>query len=92
MAPSATAAPQGTSGTSHRTITATAATVSATVISASPATGRQFSLRSRGDASNAASSSTGATKSASASSGSRLTDGVPGMSASAAPASAMRAG
>ncbi len=53
---------------------------------------RQFARRSRADESNAASSSTGATNSVSARSGSRTSVGVPGTSASAAPASATSAG
>jgi hypothetical protein len=92
MAPSAIAAAHGMSGTSDRATTATTATVSATAPSARPATARQFACRSRGEASNAASSSTGATNSVSASSGSSTSVGVPGTSASAAPASATMAG
>ena len=92
MAPSAIAAAQGMSGTSRRATTATTTMVSATAPRARPATVRQFARRSRGDASNAASSSTGATKSVSASSGSRTSVGVPGTSARPAPASATIAG
>jgi hypothetical protein len=79
-------------GTSSLATTATTAIVSATAPRARLATGRQLARRSRGEASNAASTSTGATNSASASSGSSTSVGTPGMSASAAPASATSAG
>src|SRR5215207_8756133 len=92
MAPSATAAPQGISGTSALTTSATTTMVSATAPRARLATARQFARRSRGEASKAASKRTGATKSASASSGSSTSVGMPGTSASAAPASATSAG
>ena len=92
MAPSAIAAGQGSSGMSHRATSATAVTVSATATSARPVTARQLRLRSRGEESKAASSSTGATSRVSASSGSSVMLGVPGSSASAAPASASSAG
>ena len=92
MAPSAIAAAHGIPGTSQRATTATATTVRPTAASASPVTARQFCLRSRGEESKAASSSTGATSRVSARSGSRVTVGTPGSSASAAPASASRAG
>ena len=80
------------SGTSQRTTTATATIVRPTAPIASPTTARQFARRSRCEASNAASSSTGATNSVSASCGSRASVGVNGISASAAPASATSAG
>ena len=92
MAPSATAAAHGRSGTSSRATTATMTMVRKTAPRARLAIGRQLARRSRGDASKAASTRTGATKSVSASSGSRTSVGVPGTSASPAPASATSAG
>ena len=92
IAPSAIATDHGIPGTIQRATAATTAIVSRTAPMASPATFRQFSRRSRNDASNAASTSTGATNSVSASSGSRTSVGVPGTSASPAPASATSAG
>ena len=55
-------------------------------------TGSQLSRRSRSEVSNAASSSTGATNSASARSGSSVHDGLPGRNASAMPPSARKVG
>lgn len=63
---------------------ATTMILSATAPSARLAIARQFARRSRGEASSAASTSTGATNSVSASSGSRTSVGTPGMSASVA--------
>src|SRR3954462_8609812 len=77
-APRAMAAGQGSSGTSARVTTATAIVVKPTANTASPATGIQLSFRSRGELSNAASRSTGATKIASASSGGTVNTGAPG--------------
>src|SRR5215203_806797 len=92
MAPSAIAAAHGMSGTSSRVTTATMAIVRTTAPRARLVTARQFARRSRGEESKAASTRTGATNSASASSGSSTIVGTPGISASAAPASATSAG
>ena len=92
-APSAIATDHGMAGTSQRATTATATIVSATATSTSPVTGTQFSRRSRGDASKAASRITGATKSVRASSGSRLMPGtLMGEIARAVPARASSTG
>jgi len=79
-------------GRAQRATSATAATVKITAPTARLVTERQFCFRSRGDASKAASSSTGATNRVSASWGSRLTVGRLGSNASTAPASANNAG
>src|SRR3954464_9505795 len=76
IAPSVIAAAHGICGTSACTSTATAAVVSATATTTSAVTGTQLSHRSRGDASYAASTSTGATKSASTSSGGTVNVGA----------------
>src|SRR3954466_488500 len=91
-APSATAADHGTSGISARVTTATAMVVSPTAKMTRPATWRQLSLRSRNDVSYAASSSTGATNNASASSGGTVNDGAPGRNARSTPATARNTG
>ena len=92
IAPSATAAAQGIAGTTARATTATAAVVRTTLTTARLATGTQWSLRSRGDESYAASSSTGATNRASATAGSIENLGAPGRKARTAPPSARNAG
>jgi hypothetical protein len=92
MAPSATAAAQGIPGTRARATTATTATVRPTTTTASAPIGSQLLRMSRGDASKAASSRTGATNNANARSGSSVISGVPGRKAAAAPASASSAG
>jgi len=66
--------------------------VTSTLTTARLAIGTQRALRSRGEASYAASRSTGATKSASATSGSIVNRGAPGMKASSAPPIARNAG
>ena len=86
------AAAQLMPGTTACASVATAATVSPTTITASAPIGSQFSRMSRGEASNAASRSVGATNRVSVSCGSRSSAGVPGSSAAAAPASESRAG
>ena len=86
------AAAHGMAGTSARVTPATAIVVKPTLITTRLATGTQLSLRSRGDASYAASSSTGATKSASARSGCTVNTGTPGTNARTAPPSARNAG
>ena len=90
--PSAIAGAHGIEGMIARATTATATVVSPTANITSPVTGAQLSLRSRSDASYAASSSTGATNSASASSGGRVKDGAAGRKASSAPPSARNTG
>ena len=92
MAPSAIAAAQGMPGTSQCASTATAAVVRPTAMKTSVETGSQLSRRSRSEVSKAASSSTGATNSASARSGSSVHDGLPGRNASAMPPSARKVG
>jgi hypothetical protein len=92
MAPSATAAAQGISGTSQRASTATDAVVRPTATRTSVETGSQLFRRSRSEVSNAASSSTGATNSASASSGSSIQRGPDGTKASSMPPSARKVG
>ena len=74
--------PTGYAGISARVTAATAMVVSPTAKTTSPMTGDQLSRRSRGEASKAASSRTGATNSASASSGRTVNDGAPGTNAS----------
>ena len=78
MAPSAIATGHNMPGTSQRATSATASTVVPTAAMARPATGRQFARRSRNEVSKAASSSTGATKRASASCGSSVQFGLAG--------------
>ena len=92
MAPSAIAGAHGIVGMSVRATTATAAVVNPTANTTRPVTGAQLSLRSLSEASYAASSRTGATKSASASSGGSVNDGAPGTNASSAPPSARNTG
>src|SRR5262249_43694212 len=92
MAPSAIAAGHGIAGTSRRATRATAAVVTMTLTTARLVTAIQLSLRSRGDASEAAASSTGATNRARARSGSIENLGVPGTNARTAPTSARNAG
>src|SRR5262245_11110763 len=92
MAPSAIAAAHGMAGASARATTADAMVVRPTLTTTSATRGAQLSLRSRGDVSYAASSSTGATNSASASPGSRVNTGMPGTNARTAPPSARNAG
>src|SRR5215471_12824197 len=92
MAPSAIAAAQGIAGTSLRVTIATAIVVRRTLTIARLPTATQLSLKSRGDASYAASSSTGATNKARATVGSIENFGVPGRKARAAPTSARNAG
>ena len=92
MAPSAMAAAHGMAGTRARTTTATASVVRMTLTSARLTTGTQLSLRSRGEASYAASKSTGETNSASATVGSIENAGAPGTKARTAPTSARNAG
>jgi len=75
MAPSAIATGHGMSGRSQCATTATAAVVIPTAASTSVETGSQLLRRSRSEVSKAASSSTGATNSASASSGCSVHDG-----------------
>src|SRR3954470_14581489 len=91
-APSATAGAHGIAGISARATTATATVVRPTATTASPVTGTQLSLRSLGDVSYAASSSTGATNKASASSGGTVNDGAPGRKARSTPATARNTG
>src|SRR5262245_22529067 len=91
-APRTIAGAHGIAGTSMRTTTATAAVVRPTAKTTRLVSGSQLSRRSRGDASYAASSRIGATKSASASSGGTVNDGAPGMNASSAPPSARKTG
>src|SRR5215212_1124175 len=91
-APSAIAAAHGIVGTSVWVMTATAAVVNPTANTTRLITGTQLSLRSLSDASYAASSRTGATKSASASSGGTVNEGVPGRNASSAPPNARNTG
>src|SRR5258706_7864001 len=92
MAPSEPAAPQGMPGSSQWTSTATAAVVRPTAMSTSVETGSQLSLRSRTEVSYAASTSTGATNSASARSGSNVQDGPDGTKASSMPPMARKVG
>src|SRR5258706_3840140 len=92
IAPSATAAAHGMSGNSQWTSTATAAVVRPTAMSTSVETGSQLSLRSRTEVSYAASTSTGATNSASARSGSSVQDGPDGTKASSMPPMARNVG
>ena len=92
MAPSAIAAAQGMSGNSQCTSTATDAVVRPTATKTSVETGSQLSRRSRSEVSNAASSSTGATNSASARSGSSVHDGPEGTNASNMPPIARNVG
>src|SRR5438128_1776295 len=91
-APSAIAAAQGIVGMSAWATTATAAVVNPTATTTRLVTGAQLSLRSLSDASYAASSSTGAMKSASASSGGTVKEGAPGTKARSAPPSARNTG
>ena len=70
MAPSTTATAQGMPGTNSRATTATASTVTPTATRARLLTGSQLARKSRGDESNAASVSVGATNSARQRSGS----------------------
>ena len=92
MAPSAIATAHGMSGRSQCATTATAAVVTPTATSTSVETGSQLFRRSRSEVSKAASSSTGATNSASASSGSSVHDGPPGTKASNMPPIARNVG
>src|SRR5258708_2700151 len=92
MAPSAIAAAHGMSGRNQRTSSATAAVVTPTAANTSVETGSQFLRRSRSEVSKAASSSTGATNSASARSGSSVQDGPDGTNVSSAPPMARKVG
>src|SRR4051812_1631031 len=92
MAPSAIATAHGMSGRSQCATTATAVVVTPTATSTSVETGSQLLRRSRSEVSNAASSSTGATNSASARSGSSVQDGPDGRNASSVPPSARNVG
>src|SRR5689334_8371601 len=92
MAPSAMAADHGISGRSVCASTATAAVVTPTAMNTSADTGSQLLRRSRSDVSKAASSSTGATNSASARSGSSVQEGPDGMKGNNAPPMASRVG
>src|SRR4051812_11783648 len=91
-APRAIAGAHGISGIRVRTTIATAAVVNPTANTTRLVSGAQLSLRSLGDASYAASSKTGAMKSASAKSGGTVKDGAPGTSASSAPPNARNTG
>src|SRR5438876_8857524 len=91
-APSAIAGAQGISGSKTRATRATAAVVNTTANTTKLVIGAQLSFRSLGDASYAASSSTGAMKSASASSGGTVNEGAPGRNARSAPPSARNTG
>ena len=91
-APSTIAGAHGIAGISQRATTATATVVRPTATTTRPVTGAQLSLRSRGDASYAASSRMGATNSASASSGRTVNVGAPGTNARSAPPSARNTG
>ena len=92
IAPSAMAVAHDISGMTSRATQATAAMVRSTVKKARLSTGARLWRRSRGEASYAASSSTGATNKANASSGSRVTCGAPGMRARTPPPRASNAG
>src|SRR5689334_13169942 len=85
IAPSAIADAQETSGTRLRVTIATATVVNTTANTTRLVIGNQLSLRSRRDASYAASRRTGAMKSASASSGGTVNVGAPGRNARSAP-------
>src|SRR5260221_14134322 len=92
MAQSAIAADHGLSGGSRGASSATAAVVKPTAANTSVETGSQLFRRSRNEVSKAASSSTGATNSASARSGSNVQDGPDGRNASSTPPSARNVG
>src|SRR3954471_8685433 len=92
IAPRATAADHGMSGTSARLTTETAAVVTPTAKTTSAVTAAQSYLRSRMDVSYAASSNTGARKSARARSAGIVNDGVPGKKARTAPPMARKIG
>ncbi len=79
-------------GTIARTTSATATVVKPTAKITRPPTGAQLSLRSRSEASYAASSSTGATNSAKASSGGNVNDVSIGRNASTPPPTARNTG
>src|SRR2546423_13366383 len=92
IAPSTIAGAHGISSTKPRATRATAIVVNPTANITRLVTGAQLSLRSLGEASYAASSSTGAIKSASASSGGTVIEGAPGTNARTAPPSARNTG
>lgn len=92
MAPSATAAAHGIAGISQCATAVTATGVKPTATTTSVETGTQLRRRSRSDVSNAASSSTGATKSVSARLGTSVHDGLDGTKASSAPPMARKVG
>ncbi len=92
MAPSAIATAHGMSGRSQCASHATAAVVTPTATNTSIDTGSQLLRKSRSEVSNAASSSTGATNSASARSGSSIQEGPDGTKAINAPPTARKIG
>ena len=92
MAPSAIAAAQGMSGISRCATKATPTVVRPTAATTRVETGTQLLRRSRSEVSKAASSSTGATKSANARSGSSVQDGLFGTKAISAPPMARKVG
>src|SRR5215475_1102302 len=92
IAPSATAAAHGICGISQCATAATTAVVKPTATTTSVETGIQLFRKSRSEVSKAASSSTGATNSASAKCGSSVHEGLAGTNASSAPPAARKVG